>query len=358
MDYRIYGQEDFRTSGWSGGTTTELAVFPENGDYLSRNFIWRLSTATCDREEAVFSKLPDFDRVLMVLEGNVVLAHEEVRVARLSPYEQDRFDGAYKTKSFGKITDYNLMVAKGNEGYLDVLPLTAESQTFTGEIRSKYPNQALTLYLKEGYATITFGGKTVMLAAGNQLVLEADGGEALTFSAMGEGNLIRGQIFYIDNREELGPVEIPREKATFEDFKTCVFLANTQFHGARFVFRKLKDLWFDEALSAAIRKIEAFYLPFFIGFIGFCLILYAGVEGEWSPLPLLGASIAWILFDCLVISPLIYFAAMPKPVKKHIKHVDELTAYEQKVRERELNTNERVDRILKKYKNSGRNLGN
>ena len=97
MDIRVYKETDFHTSKWTGGTTTELAIFPQTSKYLERNFIWRLSTAVCELEETTFSKLPDFDRVLMVLEGDVVLAHQDVRAIRLGELEQDSFDGAYHT---------------------------------------------------------------------------------------------------------------------------------------------------------------------------------------------------------------------------------------------------------------------
>ena len=112
MEYKIYKEDDFRVSNWMGGKTTQLAIFPETAKYLERNFIWRLSSATCEKEESDFSKLAEFDRVLMVLQGDVVLAHQDVRVARLGELEQDSFDGGYSTKSFGKITDYNLILAK------------------------------------------------------------------------------------------------------------------------------------------------------------------------------------------------------------------------------------------------------
>ena len=62
------------------------------------------------------------------------------------------------------------------------------------------------------------------------------------------------------------------------------------------------------------------------------------------------------MIDIFLISPLMYFAVVPKPTKAHIKDIDKLTPYEQKVRERQMNTNEQVEKILKKYKNSGRNL--
>lgn len=356
MEYSIFKADSFQTSAWTGGKTTELAIFPETSSYVERNFTWRLSTAVCEQEETTFSKLPGFDRVLLVLEGNVVLAHQDVRVSRLSAMEQDRFDGAYLTKSFGKITDYNLMVAKGNLGFLDILPLTEESGHFIGESHPSYNCQATTLYLKEGYAAISIHGKTEMLKAGDQMVIRAYGDEEIGFSAMGEGELIRGQIFYHYQAEETEPTVIPARKGTFEDYKTCVYLANTQFRGARFIFRKLNTIWFDEELSRAIKKIEGLFLPFILCFAGFFGLALWGVSADWEPIQWISTFAGWLLIDIFLISPLMYFAVVPKPTKAHIKDIDKLTPYEQKVRERQMNTNEQVEKILKKYKNSGRNL--
>ncbi|MBQ6370311.1 MAG: HutD family protein, partial [Firmicutes bacterium] len=79
MNFRVIKKEQQKESNWSGGKTYELAIFPEDAKYLDRDFIWRLSTANSDREESSFTKLPDYDRILMVLEGDVVLAHGDVR---------------------------------------------------------------------------------------------------------------------------------------------------------------------------------------------------------------------------------------------------------------------------------------
>ena len=49
--------------------TTELSIAPENGNYQSRDFLWRLSSATVELEESTFTSLPDFDRIILTLEG-------------------------------------------------------------------------------------------------------------------------------------------------------------------------------------------------------------------------------------------------------------------------------------------------
>lgn len=347
-------ENTYIVSEWSGGSTKEMAIFPKKGSYSERNFIWRLSSATIDMEESNFTKLPDYDRVLMVLSGEVVLSYEGERVTRLKELEQDRFDGAWKTKSFGKITDFNLMVRKGNEGYLDVISPKAEKTELHSEYTSELPLCTHALYCKDGYAVIEVGGKTHMLQPGQLFVMEFEMGENASYSVMGEGNCIRAQIFYRNMDEEMYPVEIPPEEATFDDFKACVYLCNVQFRWAKYVIKSLRNKWFDEALSKKINQLEKFYITFFVYIMVLVIFTSVGVVCEWSELSIIISIVCWTLIDCLLVSPLIYFAVVPKPVRKHIKDVDKLTPYEQKVREAELNRNERVEKLMKRYKNSGR----
>lgn len=357
MNYSLYRQDNYNTSQWMGGKTTELAIYPKTSKYLDRNFIWRLSSATIEVEESDFSKLPDYDRVLMVLEGEVVLSYEGQRVARLKELEQDRFDGGWKTKSFGKITDYNLMVRKGSEGYLDVIDVEESNKEYTASFNSAMAFETHALFCKEGYFVVSVGGETQMVKAGELFVMEGEKNEAVRYSLMGEGVVIRAQIFHDGMEGEVGPEIIPSEKASFDDFKQCVFLANTQFRGAKHIFKRIKETWYDEALSSAIKNVEKFYLTSLVFVLGVLAIGIVSVNSSFSVGLVVALMIGWILLDCLVISPLIYMPFMPKPIRKHIKDVNNLTPYEERVRAIELGTNEAVEKVLKKYKNSGRNLG-
>lgn len=358
MDIRVYKETDFHTSKWTGGTTTELAIFPQTSKYLDRNFIWRLSTAVCALEETTFSKLPDYDRVLMVLEGDVVLAHQDVRVSRLGELEQDSFDGAYHTKSFGKITDYNLMVAKGNRGMLDVITPREESQAlhFERDESSGFDHFDVTLYCRDGYAAVTVGTETFMLMPGQQLVAGFTAGEDVKMSVMGEGTLIRGQISYRYQPEELGPTIIPKEKTTFKDFKTCIFLANTQFRGAKYLFKSIQNTWYDEELSAGIKRAESLYLTMVVFVLGVLGISLWGLNVFTAAWQWIVAALLWIGLDIFVISPLIYLPFMPKPVHKHIKDIDKLTPYEQQVYEKNLGKNEQLEKLMKKYERSAKKI--
>lgn len=196
MDYKILKNEDFNISEWTGGKTRQLAICPEGSDYLERNFVWRLSSATCELDESDFSYLPDYDRVIVVLKGKVVLAHGGIRTVRLDELEQDRFSGGDKTKSFGRITDYNLMVRKGNEGFAEVLELTADNRSLPVENHPEYKFTAQTFFVRNGYADVTVNGETVVVLRDQQLVIKYESREKVRVSIMGEGNAVRCRIFY------------------------------------------------------------------------------------------------------------------------------------------------------------------
>ncbi len=111
-------KEEQQTSLWSGGTTTQLAIYPKKALYSDRNFLWRLSSAKVEIDETVFTSLPGIRRQIMVIEGALTLIHEGHHEVTLEPYEKDSFDGTWTTRSVGKVTDFNLMMADGCKGEL------------------------------------------------------------------------------------------------------------------------------------------------------------------------------------------------------------------------------------------------
>ncbi|WP_164971351.1 HutD family protein [Clostridium tetani] len=125
MSYSIelIKKEDQKTSAWSGGTTTELFIYPKNTEYKKLNFGWRLSSAKVIDEESTFSHLPNIWRYIMVLNGSLKLIHENHHSLNLSPFEVDSFSGDWTTKSYGKVTDFNLMLNKDYTGNIDALYL-------------------------------------------------------------------------------------------------------------------------------------------------------------------------------------------------------------------------------------------
>ncbi|MBZ9687879.1 HutD family protein [Clostridium estertheticum] len=122
---KIIKENEHKTSEWSGGTTTELYIYPEDSLYGQRNFKWRLSSAKVEVEKSTFTSLQGIFRHIMVIEGELLLEHENHHNVALKAFEQDSFSGDWTTTSFGKVTDFNLMLAQGYTGTLESIFLNS-----------------------------------------------------------------------------------------------------------------------------------------------------------------------------------------------------------------------------------------
>ena len=407
-------EKDFSVSNWSGGKTKELAIFPADSKYADREFIYRLSSATVDLEESDFTMLPDYDRVLMVLQGSTVLTYNGKKSVHLNELEQDSFDGAWTTKSYGKITDYNLMTRKGTAGKVDVIRPEAEAVEMGDTLESDLRRRTHALYCKEGYLIVNAKDGQKMVSPGQLLVMEF-GEEEPAYTVMGDGVAIRAQIAFDEGApgyaeyEEMKPepepepepedepepvrreeirkenVETPgsyvanilgtarrrvsdeglSEASTLdykggfaEDYKWSFILSNTQFHGAKALFPKLKSLVFDDELHGKVRRLEKMLITFFVFILGLlALLTFSMKDGEMKDTEILIMIAVWLVIDILIVSPAIYYFTLPKPIKSHIHDLTKVSEEEADALLKDRNKNERLERILKKYSNSGRNVG-
>lgn len=117
------------TINWAHGTSTELFIYPENANFLDRDFTFRLSTATVEAEETIFTYFEGITRHLMILKGEVELTHEGRYSKHLGPYDQDIFSGEWNTTSRGKVTDFNLMLKENAIGSLLHINIAANETT-------------------------------------------------------------------------------------------------------------------------------------------------------------------------------------------------------------------------------------
>ncbi len=178
---RIIDPSGYRTSGWPGGKTTELYIYPEDASYSGRNFDFRISTATVETEESAFTKLEGVRRQLAVLEGEMKLVFNGGREISLKPYEVCAFDGGWDTRSYGKVKDFNLMVARGN-GTLAV-------RSVPGTYEGLYSGGKRFLYCPAGDICVKSGNESYFLKAGYTLLLEEEAA---------------GTVFIIENRAGTG----------------------------------------------------------------------------------------------------------------------------------------------------------
>lgn len=164
--------EDYVCSTWSGGTTTQISIAPEGVLYADRNFLWRLSSATVDLEQSDFTALPDYNRYIATLEGEIDVVHNQGEPIHLAPYKIHAFDGGAETKSFGRCRDFNLMLRKGQcEGLLESVCTEGSVDVSACEAAKASSDATLVLYLSEGAATVEANGETVQLQAGESVMI-------------------------------------------------------------------------------------------------------------------------------------------------------------------------------------------
>lgn len=172
-------------STWAGGTTTQLAIYPKDASYADRSFLWRLSTAVVELEESSFTKLPGFDRYLMLLEGELKVVHREQHTAVLQQYGQDRFKGGWDTTSYGKARDFNLMVKDGCQGSIDHWLIEAEMQVEKDLIQEQGRNCFFACYCFKGGVSVEVKDQKEALEQGDLLLVEFDGNQKLTLKNAG-----------------------------------------------------------------------------------------------------------------------------------------------------------------------------
>jgi hypothetical protein len=117
MKARVIRNEDLDRVPWKngGGTTAEVAAFPEGSSF--ETFGWRISMADV-ASDGPFSVFPDIDRTLIVVEGDGIELDVEgiaYRLDRASP--KLSFSGDDSTTGrllAGPIRDLNVMTRRGH----------------------------------------------------------------------------------------------------------------------------------------------------------------------------------------------------------------------------------------------------
>lgn len=113
-------QNDYKVGHWSGGTTTELFIWPAGADYGKREFSFRVSSAAVELAESDFTPLPGVMRWITPISGGFTLTHPGKAPVEMAPLAQPyRFSGEEATHCTGQATDFNLML-KGTSGEMSI----------------------------------------------------------------------------------------------------------------------------------------------------------------------------------------------------------------------------------------------
>lgn len=142
-------EKDYKVGLWSGGSTTELFIWPEGADYSRREFTLRVSSARVDLEESDFTPLMGVIRYITPLTGGFSLTHPGTAPVVMGPLaEPYRFSGEIRTHCLGKATDFNLML-KGTDGEMT---LCQDQWHLRPGFNCLYAVEDTTVTLESGYA--------------------------------------------------------------------------------------------------------------------------------------------------------------------------------------------------------------
>ena len=172
-------QEDYRTTEWSGGKTTQLAIWPEGAVYGDRNFGWRVSSATVETPESDFTPVPDYDRHLMMLKGDILIRHNGGEWKSLPEGTPYFFDGADHTESRGEAVDFNLMLRKGvlDGAMVPLRMMPGETVDLAGVLAAEISSpEEILVYCYKGHLTFADeAGHTWRVGEKESLLLKGQG---------------------------------------------------------------------------------------------------------------------------------------------------------------------------------------
>lgn len=180
MRIEVTRKEQLQTNNWSGGTTTQLAIYPKDAQYKNHDFIFRISTATIDVEQSTFTSLPNVSRVIMVLSGELTIQHKNQYNKKLNKFDTDTFSGNWKTTSVGKAIDFNVMT-QGN------VKVVAKGFSLPGKENKEFEldNNLIAVYIHAGEVLIKQPLGETLLAQGDiALIYKEHINEAFTLQGL------------------------------------------------------------------------------------------------------------------------------------------------------------------------------
>ena len=168
----LFRKEELKTSQWSGGGMTELYIYPPGSGFAARDFHLSLVSATIDIEESTFSDFNGYTRLIMSLDNNLELIHENSTRVNLKQYEPHVFDGGIKTVSCGKVRDFNLVIRTGQGwGESRVVRLAPGASLYPQKVIGPWPQVFEFVYAPYG-GYVFAAAEEVEVRAGDFLVLD------------------------------------------------------------------------------------------------------------------------------------------------------------------------------------------
>ena len=188
MSWRLLRPADYKRMPWKngGGMTTELAVYPSNGDQA---FDWRISIADIE-SNGPFSTFEGYDRFIALLEGiGMELRFDDGEAVRLERRLQFvKFAGERRTEGVlvsGKVRDFNVIYKR------DAVRVEMLHRPLVGPMVF-FRDATWFIHLADGHAEAKCGDEHRTMDAGMSLLLEAAAGaQRVVLNGGGEVVLVK-----------------------------------------------------------------------------------------------------------------------------------------------------------------------
>ncbi len=168
---------------WSGGTTSELYIYPIKSRFSKRNFDFRVSLATVASTPSQFTPLANIKRTTLILEGELTLQHEGHHSTNLRRLDQDSYDGGWETSSVGQSTNFNVMTRGPVQTVVTTHQLEQDEQLACPV------DEKLCIYLHKGRIAIIIFNDATILESG-QLFIVPDDAPLVIVKALEESELV------------------------------------------------------------------------------------------------------------------------------------------------------------------------
>jgi environmental stress-induced protein Ves len=131
MNIRFLPKKNSTASIWSGGLTYEYMIYPKTANYADRDFVFRISSATIEKEPSKFTKFKGYYRYLVMLDNCLhIEANKEKKL--YEKYEIMEFNSDDEVTSYTKGIDFNWMVSE--KVHHHKLKITNSNQNYNAQI--------------------------------------------------------------------------------------------------------------------------------------------------------------------------------------------------------------------------------
>ncbi len=158
-------KKDICAEVWQGGLTYQSFIFPETCQYQHKDFLFRISSATIELDQSIFTTFTGYSRYLCMLDNHIDISINHQRYA-LKPLDLIFFKSDDQVISYGRGTDFNLMLRQ------DIAEHTVQvwqgATHLTTQFSVIYAYQQTTLSLNQCAYTLHCGDVMVIEQQSNQ----------------------------------------------------------------------------------------------------------------------------------------------------------------------------------------------